>query len=99
MLRDVPAGKIKTMFRDAFALNGYRDKAKIDAFLAVFTAELKEGTVTTIAYDASRKVTTITTQRGGTATIPGVDFMRATWSVWFAKSEQPALGDALIAKL
>jgi hypothetical protein len=99
MLRDVPEGKIKTMFRDAFALNGYRDRAKIEAFVGVFTAELKEGARTTIAYDAAKKATTVSTQRGGTATIAGVEFMRAVWRVWFGKSEQPELGDALIAKL
>lgn len=99
MLRNVGQDKIKTMFRDAFALNRYGDARKVEAFVAVFTAELKEGTLTTISYDAARKATTITTERGGTATIAGSDFMRATWSVWFGESEQPALGDALIAKL
>lgn len=99
MLRDVPANKIKSMFRDSFALNGYGDKAKIEAFLAVYTAELKEGARTTISYEASKRATTITAQGGRTATIVGSDFMRATWSVWFGKSEQPELGDALISKL
>lgn len=98
MMRDVPEGKIKTMFRDAFALNGYRDAKKIDAFLGVFTAELEKGTHTTIRYDATKKATTIAVS-GRSATIDSEEFMRATWSVWFGKSEQPELGDALISKL
>lgn len=99
MLRDVGASKIKTMFRDAYELNGYGDKAKIDTFVGVFTKELTKGTRTTISYDAATKATTVTMQGGGTATVAGHDFMRATWSHWFGKTDQPALGDALISKL
>ncbi len=99
MLRDVGEGKIKGMFRDAFEDNGYNNKAKIDAFVGAFTKELTKGTRTTIVYDSTAKTTTVTMQGGGTATVQGTDFMRATWSVWFGKTDQPALGDALIAKL
>jgi len=42
---------------------------------------------------------TVTVQGGGTATIPGVDFMKAVWSIWFGKIDQPALGDALIRNI
>ncbi|MBI2391667.1 MAG: hypothetical protein HYV09_18910 [Deltaproteobacteria bacterium] len=66
MLRDVGAGKIKTMLRDAYELNGYGDKA---------------------------------TQGRATATVAGHDFMRATWSHWFGKTDQPELGAALMSKL
>lgn len=99
MLRDVGADKIKKMFRDAFAENGYADAAAIDSFVAVFSADLKTGTKTTIVYDSSKKATTITTEGGGVATIPGTAFMRAAWSVWFGKIDQPSLGDALISKI
>ncbi len=30
---------------------------------------------------------------------PGQDFMKAVWSIWFGKIDQPAMGDQLIAKL
>lgn len=99
MLRGIGADKMKKMFRDAFADNGYTDRAKIEAFVGVFTADLKEGTVTTVQYDAAKKATTIVTGGGGTSTIAGAPFMRATWGIWFGKMDQPELGDALISKL
>jgi len=99
MLRDVGAGKIKNMFRDAYALNGYADAAAIGAFVGVFTADLKEKQTTTISYDAAAQATTVTTEGGGTATVRGLAFMRATWSLWFGKTDQPQLGDALISKI
>lgn len=98
MLRDVGADKIKKMFRDAFADNGYTHAPSIEAFVGAFKADLKDGTVTTVVYDAAKQATTISTS-GGTATVAGAPFMRATWSVWFGKMDQPALGDALISKL
>ncbi|MBK6463286.1 MAG: chalcone isomerase family protein [Myxococcales bacterium] len=99
MLRDVGADKIKKMFRDAYALNGYADAAAIGAFVAVFTADLKEKQVTTISYDSASQATTVATQGGGTATLRGLGFMRATWSLWFGKTDQPQLGDALISRI
>jgi hypothetical protein len=99
MLRDVGADKIKKMFREAFAENGYTNTSSIETFLGAFKADLKEGTVTTVVYDSAKHSTTISMGGGGTATVAGIPFMRATWSVWFGKMDQPALGDALISKL
>lgn len=99
MLRDVGADRMKKMFRDAFAENGYADAGAIASFVSAFRADLKEGDATTILYDSAKKATTITTASGGLATIAGLAFMRATWSLWFGKLDQPALGDQLISKL
>lgn len=99
MLRDVGAGKIKNMFRDAYALNGYGDVAAISAFVGVFTTDLKEKQTTTISYDSVGQATTVTTQGGGTVTVRGLAFMRATWSLWLGTTDQPRLGDALISKI
>lgn len=35
----------------------------------------------------------------GSATIGGVDFMKAVWSLWFGKIDQPRLGDDLMSKM
>lgn len=99
MLRNVRAGQMKGMFRDAYALNGYCDKARIDQFLSALTRDLVKGDHITITYAPLCQATTLTLQGGGTAVIPGREFMRATWSLWFGQSEQPALGDALVSKL
>jgi hypothetical protein len=31
--------------------------------------------------------------------LEGTDYMKATWSIWFGRSDDPELGDALISKL
>jgi len=83
MMRDVDKGKIVNAMREAFQLNGYNDQNKINAALAAFSAD----------------TTTFWEQNGGTATVAGVDFMKATWSIWLGKIDPPSLGDKLIANL
>lgn len=95
MLRSVDAEKIRNALREAYTKNGYSDGAKIDPFVGAITRELKEGDAVTIRYDAATKATTIVSP-AGTATVPGTEFMKATWSIWFGKIDQPALGDSLI---
>jgi hypothetical protein len=99
MLRDVDKDKMIQALRDAYALNGYTDRAKIDQAMGVVTGELKENTKVTIQYDPAAKMTSVRVAGGGSASIPGVDFMKATWSIWFAKIDQPKLGDKLISKI
>jgi hypothetical protein len=98
MKRDVDKDKIVGALRDAFKLNGYGDAGKIDKFVGAFGGELKENANVSIVYDADKKETTATTP-SGTATVGGVEFMKAVWSIWFGKIDQPKLGDELISKL
>lgn len=99
MLRDVDNEKIHNALKDAFAMNGYTDAAKIKQFLAAFSAELKEDAIVTITYNADKKATTVTVGGGGTATVEGIDFMKGVWRIWFGKIDQPKMGDELISKL
>jgi hypothetical protein len=99
MLRDVDKEKMITALRDAYALNGYTDRAKIDQAMSVVTGELKENTLVTIQYDPEKKTTSVRVGGGGSTSIPGTEFMKATWSIWFAKIDQPKLGDKLISKI
>ena len=98
MKRDVDNEKITKALTEAFAMNGYTDAGKIAAFVGAFKSELKEKATVTIVYDADKKETTVKTD-SGSATVGGVDFMKAVWSIWFAKIDQPKLGDALISQL
>ncbi len=99
MKRDVDHEKIQTALKDAFAMNGYGDAGKIGKFLGAFSGELKEKATVSIVYDADKKSTTVTAAGGGSATIEGADFMKAVWSIWFGKIDQPRLGDQLISKI
>lgn len=98
MKRDVDREKIQNALKDAFAMNGYGDASKTGPFIAAFNGDLKEKSVVSIVYDADKKETTVSTG-SGSATIGGVDFMKAVWSIWFGKIDQPSLGDQLIRKL
>jgi hypothetical protein len=99
MLRTVDQAKIVEALKDAYALNGYTDTAKINAAMAAFTVELKENAYITFTYDAANKRTTVWEQNGGSAVIPSVEFMKGTWSIWLGKIDPPSIGDELIQNL
>jgi Chalcone isomerase-like len=100
MLRDVDSKKIQNALKDAFGQNGYGDQAKIGQFVGAFNKEeVKENSAVVISYDATKQATMIWVQGAGSATIGGEDFMRAVWSIWFGKIDQPSMGDQLISKL
>ena len=81
-------------------MNHYSDQGKINAYVgACNKGELPEKTGLSISYNSSTKKTTIWIAGAGSATIDGVDFMKAVWSCWFGVIDQPALGNALIARL
>jgi hypothetical protein len=99
MLRDVDREKMVTALKDAYAMNGYTDAAKIAQAMSVIKGEIKEKTRVTVEYDAEKKATTLTVEGAGSTTVSGIDFMKATWSIWFGKIDQPKLGDQLLSKL
>jgi hypothetical protein len=99
MLRDVDHEKIENALREAFKTNGYSDSAKIDSFVGAFKNELKENSGISISYNAEKKTTSVWVQGGGSASVAGVDFMKAVWSIWLGKIDQPSLSDALISNL
>jgi hypothetical protein len=98
MLRSVDAEKIRNALKEAYAKNNYGDAGKIDSLLKPITSELKEGSWVTIKYDAATQKTTLFAE-GTQASVPGEDFMKATWSLWFGNIDQPSLGDSLLTDL
>jgi hypothetical protein len=99
MLRDADGERLQGILRDSFAKNGYADTSKIGPFLAAFRGGLKENDYVVIRYTADSKTMTLQVQGASPVSFVGGDFMKATWSIWFGKSEDPELGDALISKL
>lgn len=100
MLRDVDSSKIQKALREAFQMNGYNDGGKINTFVGAFNKEeVKEDSAVVISYNAANKTTTIWVQNGASVSIPGDDFMKAVWRIWFGRIDQPSMGDQLIAKL
>src|SRR5580700_11657484 len=65
MLRDVDQEKIQSALKEAYAMNGYTDAAKIAQFVGAFSADLKEKGKVTIAYSSDKKETSISVEGGG----------------------------------
>jgi hypothetical protein len=100
MLRDVDSKKIQNALRDAFKMNGFNDTARIEQFVGAFNKEeVKEKSSWVISYNAAAKSVTIWVQGAGSATIQGQDFMKAVWSIWFGKIDQPSIGESLMSKI
>jgi Chalcone isomerase-like len=99
MKRDVDHEKIVDALKEAYAMNRYADTTKINQLMAAFRGELKKGSRVTIIYDADKKATTINVDGGGSATVPGVDFMKGTWKIWFGAIDQADLGDRLMSQI
>jgi len=98
LMRDLDADKIASAIKEAFAANGYTNTANINNFSGVLTGDLKENDLITIAYNSTSKSTSCSSG-GKTATVSGIDFMKATWSIWFGKIDQPALTQSLLSKI
>ena len=99
MLRGVGNSKIQDALREGYQMNGYTDAGKINQAVGVFNKDLDNGQYVTITYETASKNTTFAVVGGSSTTINGIDFMKATWSLWFGKIDQPALGDQLISKI
>ncbi len=100
MLRDVDSSKIKKALTEALQMNGFTEGARTGQFVGAFNKEeVKENTAVVISYNAAAKNVTIWVQNAGSATIAGPDFMKAVWSIWLGKIDQPSMGDQLISKL
>ena len=99
-LRDIPCDKMKSALRERFESNGYRVQADINSFVGSCSgAEAKKDAIVTVVYDSSAKVTTISIGGLGRASLSGTEAMRAVWSLWLGNTDQPELGDALVANL
>ena len=100
MLRDVDSKKIQKALSEALALNGFADGGRTGQFVGAFNKEeVKENSAVVISYNATAKSVTIWVQGAGSATIAGADFMKAVWSIWLGRIDQPSMGDQLISKL
>lgn len=97
---DVPADTAKDTLRAGFERNGFTDKDKIERFLSAFgTDGVKDGTRVVIHFDADADATSMTVGSLPAQTIAGVEFMRAVWSLWLGRSDQPKLGEQLVSRL
>jgi hypothetical protein len=104
MMRDVDPSRIRASFGEAYDNNGYAGTpermANRATFLSALAGDLKEGDTIVVSYDAAAKRTTLTAPGGRAASVGGLEFMKATWRIWFGRgAEQVDLGDQMVANL
>lgn len=97
-LRTVEAQKVTSAVRDAFHLNNYTNDGIIAQFLSVLKGDVQEGEYIVIYYNSAAKVTTIY-YHGASASVSGPEFMKAIWSCWFGRIDQPSLPESLISQI
>lgn len=98
MLRDVPSEKLVKAVGEAYALNGYTNGGAINQLFGIVQGDVKKDEFVVITYTAATKTVSMYFRGKGSA-VGGVDFMKATWSCWFGKIDQPSLGDGLISQI
>jgi hypothetical protein len=98
MLRGVDLKDILEGIHEGYAMNDYKDEAVLSEFLSPLTEDLEEGATFRISYDSATQTTSLVTEKGRSS-IPGKDFMLATWATWFQNHERPELTDALMKNL
>jgi hypothetical protein len=99
MLRELDAERLRGGLREGLCRNGFTDDAIVGRFLAPLQGTLANGRAIWIEYDANAKRTRLVVDGGGSSSVDGAEFMRATWSVWFGKSSPSGLGDELLGEM
>lgn len=94
-LSDVDADTMREGLRERFARRGFGDRERVDRFLAALTGRIARGQSVIISYDAAAKITRLAVEGRTATTGEGLDFMRATWSLWFGESVPSSLADSL----
>jgi len=98
MMRDIDSQKIVNAIVEAYHKNGYSNDANALALFSVVTGDLKQNDNITLVYSAASK-TVSCYFKGKAASVGGVDFMKATWSIWFGNIDQPYLTQALMSQM
>ncbi len=98
--RDLPCAGLKAALRADFARNAYTRSAEITPFVnACSGPTLRARSRVVIRYVAATKTTSVSMQGMGTASVVGLDFMKAVWSLWLGDVDSPKLAAALVARL
>lgn len=89
-VRDVPADKMHDTMKENFATQTPRDasaslKERVRQFLGTFDKDIAEGTSVQVDYVPGEGTRVRIGGRQVGAPIPGADFMRVVWAIWFGR--------------
>jgi hypothetical protein len=95
-LRDLPGDRVRTTLVERYAKRGFADAARVERFLAPLHGVIAKGTSATFSYQTAEKVTRLTVGTTST-TEKGLDFMQATWALWFGASAPADTAEELMS--
>jgi hypothetical protein len=98
-LSEIDADNMRKVLRERYAKRGFADIARVERFLAGLTGKIPPNHSVVISYDAGSKVTQLAAAGRGATSADGVDFMKATWSLWLGESVPSSLADSLMSNL
>ena len=89
-VRDVPADKMKAALRESFGKKTPKTapatlKGQIDGFLELFQKELVDGTSVVVTYVPGKGTTVTVDGKKRGAVIPGQEFQKVLWAIYFEK--------------
>lgn len=92
--KEIPAEKWQEGWKEGFAITAPTAEGElkklIDQFIYLFNEPIKKGEQVLISYDPTRG-TEVVIKGKSKAILPGKDFMKALWSIWFG--DKPASGE------
>jgi hypothetical protein len=94
-LRDLPGERMRKTLAERYAKRGFADAARVARFLAPLQGTIDKGSTVVFAYEAATQTTRLTV--GATTTSEqGLEFMQATWALWFGPSASAETAQELL---
>jgi hypothetical protein len=97
-LRGLPGDRVRKTLVARYAKRGFADASRVEQFLSPLQGPIAKGASVSFAYEAATKTTRLTVGAAST-TEHGVDFMQATWALWFAPSAPADTAEDLMRHL
>jgi hypothetical protein len=97
-LRELPGDRARRTLGERYAKRGFTDAARVERFLAPLHGPIAKGSSIVFAYDSATQTTHLTVGDAHTSET-GLDFMRATWALWFGPTAPAATAEELMRHL
>jgi hypothetical protein len=95
-LRDLPGERMRKTLAERYAKRGFTDAARVARFLAPLHGTIPRSATVAFAYEAATQTTRLTVG-AETTSEQGLDFMQATWAIWFGPTASAETAKQLLA--
>lgn len=94
-LRDLPGERMRKTLAERYAKRGFADAARVARFLTPLQTTIAGGSTVAFTYEAATKTTRLTVGAASTSE-HGLEFMQATWALWFGPSASAETAQELL---